>query len=210
MIMPKVKVYNQNGEVTSEMNLKEDVFGVKIKTSVVHQVYTAIRANTREPWAHTKDKGEVRGGGRKPWKQKGTGRARHGSIRSPLWKGGGVTFGPLKERNYGQKINKKMKESAFCMMLADRVADNKFIVLEDLPATEKTKEMAGLRRKLPGMGKSALFILTNGSNLISRSIKNLPKTVARGTGNVSVLDLMHNQYVITTKKAVEVLEKKFS
>ena len=105
--MLNAKVYNQTGKENGEVELTEAVFGVKPKVSVVHQVFVALRANAREPWADTKNKGEVRGGGRKPWKQKGTGRARHGSIRSPIWKGGGITFGPLSTRNYKQKINKR-------------------------------------------------------------------------------------------------------
>ncbi|MFH1142344.1 MAG: 50S ribosomal protein L4, partial [Candidatus Uhrbacteria bacterium] len=92
--MPEVKIYNLEGKANSELKLNETVFGVKAKKSLVHQVFVALIANLRQPWAHVKNKGEVRGGGRKPWQQKGTGRARHGSIRSPIWKGGGVTFGP--------------------------------------------------------------------------------------------------------------------
>ena len=90
--MPQLPLYNLNGEKTGTLDVSDAVFGVKTKTSVVHQVYVALTANAREPWADTKDRGDVRGGGKKPWKQKGTGRARHGSIRSPIWKGGGVTF----------------------------------------------------------------------------------------------------------------------
>ena len=99
----KLDLYNQAGQKSGSMELSDLVFGVKSKMAVIHQVYVALLANLREPWAHTKDKGDVRGGGKKPWKQKGTGRARHGSIRSPIWRGGGVTFGPLKIRNYKQK-----------------------------------------------------------------------------------------------------------
>ena len=102
--MAKISVYNQEGKTLESIEVLDAVFGVTPKTSVVHQVYVALLANLRRPWAHTKDRGDVSGGGKKPWKQKGTGRARHGSIRSPIWKGGGVTFGPLSVRNYKQKI----------------------------------------------------------------------------------------------------------
>ena len=105
--MSKIKVYNLEGKKTGEMELPPEVFDVKFKDSLVHQVYVAHISNARKTLAHTKTKGEVRGGGKKPWKQKGTGRARHGSIRSPLWKGGGITFGPRSERNFSKKINKR-------------------------------------------------------------------------------------------------------
>src|SRR3989338_8724646 len=103
--MTEVKVYNTEGQTSKTLELNEAVFAIPLKTSLIHQVYQAIRANLRSPWADTKDKGEVRGGGKKPWIQKGTGRARHGSIRSPIWKGGGVTHGPSSERVYDKKIN---------------------------------------------------------------------------------------------------------
>src|SRR3989338_5705358 len=139
--MPKAVLYNVQGEKTGDMELNDAVFGVKPKKSVVHQVYTALLANAREPWAHTKDKGDVRGGGKKPWRQKGTGRARHGSIRSPIWRGGGITFGPLNVRNYTKKVNKKMSQVAVRMCLTDKVNDARFIVLEALTPSGKTKEM---------------------------------------------------------------------
>src|SRR3989338_7273411 len=106
----KYQVYNQEGEKVKEMDLNPAVFEVAMNNDLVHQAVVAQAANKRKPLAHTKDKGEVRGGGKKPWKQKGTGRARHGSSRSPLWIGGGVTFGPTNERNFSKKINKKMKK----------------------------------------------------------------------------------------------------
>src|SRR3989339_2000180 len=116
--MAKVKVYNQAGESKEEMELKDAIFSVPVKPAVVYQVFQALLANIREPWAHTKNKGEVRGGGKKPWKQKGTGRARHGSIRSPLWVGGGITFGPTSARNFSVKVNKKLKKKVLAMVLS--------------------------------------------------------------------------------------------
>src|SRR3989338_6971942 len=112
MMIMKAQLYNLKGEVIGDIDLKDEIFGVKWNADVVHQALQAQIANTRKPIAHTKGRGEVRGGGKKPLRQKGTGRARHGSIRSPLWKGGGVTHGPTKDKIFAKKINKKMKRLA--------------------------------------------------------------------------------------------------
>ncbi len=122
----KVKVYNLEGKEVKQVELNDAVFNVPVKSSVVHEVFVAQRNNAREPWADTKKRGEVRGGGKKPWQQKGTGRARHGSIRSPIWKGGGVTFGPLSIRNYTTKINKKTRRLATRMCLSDKAQNTRF------------------------------------------------------------------------------------
>src|SRR3989339_1860577 len=118
----KTKFYNLVGKVVGDVELSDAIFDVKVKPTLVHAVYVAITNRARESWADTKGKGEVRGGGKKPWQQKGTGRARHGSIRSPIWKGGGVTFGPKTERNYDVKINLKEKQLALKMCLSDRAS----------------------------------------------------------------------------------------
>lgn len=136
----KIKVYNQNAEAAGEIELSPKVFGMKVNNDLVHQAVVAQMANERQVIAHTKDRSEVRGGGKKPWRQKGTGRARHGSSRSPIWIGGGVTFGPRNDRNFKKRINKKMKQNAMLMVLSDKAAGNNFIILDKLEATEyKTK-----------------------------------------------------------------------
>jgi len=143
------QVFDQTGKEIKKIGLNPSMFGVEVKESVVHQVMVAQMANFRVAIAHTKTRGEVRGGGKKPWKQKGTGRARHGSIRSPLWVGGGVTFGPRKERNFAQKVNKKMKRKALFMCLTDKVNDNLFFVLDKLNIQQgKTREMVDIFRVL--------------------------------------------------------------
>jgi len=207
--MPKVKLYNNQGKETGTIDLNVDIFGVEVKKSVVHQVYTALTANAREPWAHTKNKGEVRGGGRKPWKQKGTGRARHGSIRSPLWVGGGVTFGPLKTRNYKQKINKKMNQLAVKMCLSDKAASEKFVVLEDMPTNGKAKEVAKLREALPGMGRTTIFLTPKVDEKVNLATRNIVKFDMQQAKDVNVVDLLNHQYVVVTKKGLEILEKRF-
>ena len=137
----KVNIYNQQAESIGEMELNPKIFDVKISQALVHQAVVAQTANMRQVLAHTKGRGEVRGGGRKPWRQKGTGRARHGSIRSPIWRGGGVTFGPTKERNFKKDINKKMKQKAMLMALSDKVANDNLVILDKLTLDEyKTKK----------------------------------------------------------------------
>ncbi|MFH0923542.1 MAG: 50S ribosomal protein L4 [Candidatus Falkowbacteria bacterium] len=136
-----VKIYNQKAEQVGDMKLADKVFGVKASEALVHQAMVAQMSNERQVLAHTKDRSEVRGGGKKPWRQKGTGRARVGSSRSPIWIGGGVTFGPRKDRNFKKNINKKMRQKAMFMALSDRVESGDMAVLEKLEMAEfKTKE----------------------------------------------------------------------
>lgn len=208
--MAKAALYTQSGERQGEQELTDAVFGVHIKREVVHQVYTALRDRVREPWAHTKNKGEVRGGGRKPWQQKGTGRARHGSIRSPLWKGGGVTFGPRNVRNYFVKINKKMNRLAVKMCLSSKVADEKFFVVQGFSETGKTKGFAELRAALPGAGKSTLILSASGNGATVRAAGNIPDVRVVRAADVNVVDLLHHQFVLATPEALKVLETRLS
>ena len=153
--MISVNTYNQKGEVVGKTQLNEQIFGLKMNHDLVQQAVVAQMANKRQVLANTKDKGEVRGGGRKPWRQKGTGRARHGSIRSPLWKGGGVTFGPTSARNFTKKINQKMKTKALFIALSSKVNDNEMVLLDDLNVEPvKTKTASQILVEL--FGKIAL------------------------------------------------------
>ena len=206
--MTKVQVYNQEGKSLSEMELSSKVFSVPAKSSVVHQVYNAILANARIPWADTKGRGEVSGGGKKPWKQKGTGRARHGSTRSPIWKGGGITFGPRSVRSFKQKINKKMNRKAVAMVLSDKLLESKLIVLENLLVSGKTKEFSLLRSNLAGNGKKTLFLVKEKDENLIRATKNLPKSSTLRAIDVNVVDLMNTDYIIATKESIGVLEKR--
>ncbi|MEK7681020.1 MAG: 50S ribosomal protein L4 [Patescibacteria group bacterium] len=204
----KVKVYNLEGKETGEMNLSDAIFAVKAKPEVVHQVFVSQTNNQREPWADTKNRGEVRGGGKKPWQQKGTGRARHGSIRSPIWKGGGVAFGPLSERNYKSKINKKTRRLALKMVLSDRVKDGNFLVVDDFNFAEpKTKLFVNFVKNLPTKIKKFL-VLTSGKNenvmTMTRNLK-IVKTIR--AEDASVMDVLSKGAVLTSKAGVEVIEK---
>lgn len=208
--MSQVSLYNQEGKAVGTTELSDAVFAVKPKKSLIHQVYVALMANAREPWAHTKDRGDVRGGGKKPWKQKGTGRARHGSSRSPIWKGGGVTFGPLSERNYTQKINKKMKKKAVQMCLTAKVMEERFIALDSLESTGKTKQIAALRAALPGKGKTTLIVMPEKHDAMLRATKNIPHVDVVRASDVNVVDLLHHQYVIASKATITALEKRLA
>jgi large subunit ribosomal protein L4 len=208
--MPKVAVYNIKGEQAGSQELSDDVFAATGGKTLVHQVYLALEANAREPWAHTKDRSEVRGGGRKPWKQKGTGRARHGSNRSPIWTGGGVTFGPLSERNFKQKINKKMNKKAVKLCLTGKVTEEKLVVLENVPATGKTKDMAALRKMLPGDGKTTLIVVEEVDDTAALALRNIPRVHMQRAHDVNVVDLLHHQYIIVTKSGVETLESRLA
>jgi len=206
----KTKIYNLKGKEAGEVELSDKVFGVKVKPEVVHLVFTQQTNNQREPWADTKSKAEVSGGGRKPWQQKGTGRARHGSIRSPIWKGGGVVFGPRTVRNYETKINKKVRQLAIRMCLSDKVAGGALYVVENFNfEAPKTKFFAELLKVLPLKQRSFLVLTADKDDSVLRSTRNLKKIQTRRAQDANVLDLMKYQAVITTVDGVKKLGEVF-
>ncbi|MGB0757033.1 MAG: 50S ribosomal protein L4 [Patescibacteria group bacterium] len=173
----KVSVYNKQGKEQKTVDLPAEVFAVALKPDVVKQVIVAIQANQREVYAHTKGRSEVRGGGKKPWRQKGTGRARHGSTRSPIWVGGGVTFGPTKERNFSKKINKKVRRLALKMVLSDKAENKAIVVVEDLNMEAiKTKAVVDMLKALPLDGRPTLILTDAVSEALTKSVANIPKT----------------------------------
>ena len=219
----ELKVYNQKAEEVGKVKLPEKIFGLPWNPNLVHQVMVAMQANQRKIIAHTKTRAEVRGGGRKPWRQKGTGRARHGSIRSPLWKGGGVTFGPRKEKVYSQKINKKMKRKALFTALSQKARDNEILILDDLKLENaKTKEAAAILKslskikgfeKLAGKKNAALILIsTKGGSAsgrkdknenLKRSFRNLPGVLLNEARNLNLLDALTYKYLILDKETVK-------
>lgn len=213
--MAKVSVYNQTGEKVSDLELNPKVFGVTASVPLVHQVITAILANKRNVVSHTKTRGDVRGGGKKPWKQKGTGRARHGSTRSPIWRGGGITFGPRSDKNFSQKINKTMRRRALLAVVSDKVRDNKFIVLDKISlGAPKTKEVAliikSLKEKVSAdFGKKVLLALPGISTDLMRASKNLPKLWVTNAGGLNVYEVMNNNLLVTTVDGVKKMEELF-
>jgi large subunit ribosomal protein L4 len=200
----EVAVYKIDGTKSGSITLPAELFGVELNTALVHEAVVAQDANSRIRIAQTKDRSEVRGGGRKPWKQKGTGRARHGSRRSPIWIGGGITFGPIKDRNFSKKMNRKAKQKAIKMVLSDRAADERLIVVEDYAiAQAKTKLVADVRQKLPGAGTSGLLVLTSDDKDIKVASQNLPKTETISVSSLNVRDLLIAEYVFVSKAGLE-------
>lgn len=211
----KANVYNQEGKIIGDQKFNAKIFGIEIKPEVIHQVMVAMRSNSRHPWAHTKIRADVQGGGRKPWRQKGTGRARAGSIRSPIWRGGGVTFGPRKERNYFKKINKKLKRKVFLMCLSDKAKEKNIYVLDKLEMKNiKTKTFNTMLHKLiKGFGKDnkkILLALEKKHENIIKSARNIKGIKTIPISDLNVLDLLRSDYLLTTKAGIISIEKQYS
>lgn len=205
--MSKIKVYNMEGKAVSERELPAKLFGAKVDASLVHLAVEVQVASARTPAAHTKTRGEVRGGGKKPWKQKGTGRARHGSIRSPIWVGGGITFGPRPNRNYAKKLNKKTKKAVFAMVMSDKAQHDALIALDAFGMEGgKTKTMAAMLKKLP-VGRKVLLVLPTSDKMAIRASRNLQNLRTVTAGDVSFLDVLKADTVVTPVATLDVLEK---
>lgn len=206
-----VKTYNQKGEELEKTNLPKEIFDVPLKSDLVWQVTVSQMANRRKLIAKTKDRSEVRGGGRKPWKQKGLGRARHGSIRSPIWRHGGVTFGPSPEKIFAKKIPKKMKKTAIKMVLSEKLRNNLVILLDKLQIEKpKTKLISEILRHLPLKIKSAIFIIPASDKNLILATKNIPKMGVIQAKDLNVFDLLSFQYVIFPKDSIKVIKEQLS
>lgn len=211
--MSKEIVYNQEGKEIEKVELPADIFGLEMNEDLVCQAVNAQRANTRKVIAHTKDRSEVRGGGCKPWRQKGTGRARHGSTRSPIWRGGGVTFGPTKERVFTQKINKKMKRKALFMALSSKVKDKESVLLDKLELTEaKTKKISEILNKLGSklkkeLNKSVLIVLPSMDEKMIRAIRNVPKIKSIMADSLNIYDVLSYHYLLMPKESIKIIQK---
>ena len=205
----EVKCYDQQGKVVSQAKLPREIFGQKVNPDLIHQVVVSQMANRRRVLAHTKGRGEVRGGGRKPWRQKGTGRARHGSIRSPLWRGGGVTFGPTKEKVFQKKINKKMRRKALLMVLSAKAEKNLLILLDKIKlAQPKTRLMAEILDKLPIKG-SCLIALPELDKNVIRAGRNLPQVGIVQAKDLNALDLLNYKYLVVPQDSIKVIQETF-
>jgi len=213
--MLKTDLYNFQGEKIGEIELP-DIFNIEFNPALVHQVFRWHQFNTYYPYAHTKTRGEVRGGGKKPWPQKGTGRARHGSIRSPIWKGGGVTFGPRKEKKREIKINKKMKRKAILMILSEKLRQNLLRVIDKIETQRyKTKEFEKFfvkflePRKTEKKRESALLVIEKDQPEIYRSVRNLPYADTISARNLNLIELLNHKYLFLTKDSIKELIKRF-
>lgn len=206
----KYTVYNQEGKEVGTTLLPKEIFEVKISPDLVHQVVVSQMANRRKVIAHTKTRAEVRGGGRKPWRQKGTGRARVGSIRSPLWKGGGVIFGPRKERVFKKEIPKKMKRLALFMVLSGKIKNNLLILLDKLKIEKpKTKEMTEIFKKIPCKNESSLIALPELNKNLILAARNIPDIETIQAKDLNALDLLSFKYLIMPKEAIKLVKETF-
>ena len=207
--MPKITMLKTDGSAAGEIVLSDDVFGVEVNETAIHEVVVAHLAAKRQGTQCTLTRSEVRGGGIKPWRQKGTGRARHGSIRSPQWTGGGVVFAP-KPRTYYKKVNKKVKKLAMLSALSGKVAAEDMIVLDALVlAQPKTKEMVGVLKNI-GATKKALIITSDKDEAGVRASGNLPGVKAATTGELNVYDIVNADKLVITQDAAKRLEEVYA
>ncbi len=209
----KISIYNQKGQEIEKAELNSDIFGVKINHNLLHQAVNAQSANSRKVIAHTKDRSEVRGGGRKPWRQKGTGRARHGSNRSPIWRGGGITFGPTKERNFSKKINKKMKRKALFMALSSKLTDNEMIMLDKIELKEaKTKQVIEIMNDLQNaldrnLHKGMLVVMPGSDEKLIQASNNIPKVKIIRADSLNILDVLKYKHLLLIKGSEKTIER---
>ena len=206
--MAKVSVYNMEGKEVETMELDDAVFGVDVNEHLVHMAVVQQLANNRQGTQKAKTRAEVRGGGRKPWRQKGTGHARQGSTRAPQWTGGGVVFAPT-PRDYSFKLNKKEKRAALKSALSSRVAENKFVVVDELKFDAiKTKDFAKVMSNL-GVEKALVVINDNDTNVVM-SAKNIPTVKTASTSTINVYDILKYNTVVVTKDAVNTIQEVYA
>ena len=204
--MPSVKVYKMDGSEAGTIELSEKVFGAEYNEPLIHQAVVTRLANERQGTKSTLTRTEVRGGGRKPWRQKGTGNARQGSIRAPQWIKGGVVFAP-KSRDFSKDMNKKAKAAALVSALSKKVADGELIVVESLSVKEgKTKEMVAFKNAL-ALDKSAVVVMDNDDSLVIRAAKNIQKFSTLPVAQISTYEVVANSKVVLTKEAVKKIEE---
>jgi len=201
------KIFSQDGKESGKISLPESVFAVNWNSDVVHEVVVSMQSNARAGTAHTKDRSEVRGGGRKPWKQKGTGRARHGSRRSPIWTGGGVTFGPRSEKDYSKKINKNLKAKALAITLSKKLKDGEMIFVDSLsfeaPKTADAKTIVtalakgtGIEELVTKRKNTAVVVLSERNENIEKSFANFGNMEVMQAKDISTVDLLTYKYVV--------------
>src|SRR3989344_31251 len=219
----EAKIYNQKGKESGKVKLPEAVFGLPWNNDLVHQVMVSMMSNSRSTIAHTKGRGEVSGGGKKPWKQKGTGRARHGSTRSPILVGGGITFGPVKEKDYSRKINKNMSIKALFTVLSQKMKDGEVLFVDNFGVKDaKTKEAKDILSNLAKVDgfetlvtkrkNSAFIALDKSDDSIKRSFNNFGNLQMGELRNLNILNVLNHKYLIINnpEESVKLLSEKVS
>ncbi|MBZ4645231.1 MAG: large subunit ribosomal protein [Petroclostridium sp.] len=207
--MPKVALYDMSGKQVGDIELNDSIFGVEVNKTVLHQVVVNYLANQRQGTQNTKTRAEVRGGGIKPWRQKGTGRARQGSIRAPQWVKGGIALGP-KPRSYRYSLNKKVKRLALKSALSSKVLENDILVLDNLSLDSiKTKEMVKVLDNLK-VDSKALIVLPEKNEVIIKSARNIPGVTTTLVSTLNVYDILNHDKFIVTKDAVAKIEEVYA
>ncbi|MFA6382857.1 MAG: 50S ribosomal protein L4 [Parcubacteria group bacterium] len=207
--MAEAKVYNLEGKEVESLKLADSVFGLPKNDDLVHQVFVSLSANQRQVLADTKNRGERSGSGIKPWRQKGTGRARVGSSRTPTWRGGGVAFGPTSDRNFKKKINRKMNAKAIATVLSGKLKDDELIIVEKMELAEnKTKQMAAVLKKFDLKGR-ILMALMDGEKKAMLSSRNLKKVSNISVKQLNVWDMLNNKNLVLSKESARFLEAKY-
>lgn len=205
--MPKVSVYNMEGQTVGEIELSDEVFAAEVNEPLLHEAVVAYLANQRQGTVGTKTRAEVRGGGRKPWRQKGLGRARHGSIRSPLWVGGGTVFGP-KPREYRLKMNKKARRQALRSALSGKVRDGALVVVDELQLAEpKTRTMVGILSRLGAGADGALIVTRDTNENVQRAARNIEGVNTAAATGLNVYQIMAHAKLVMTRDAVAAVEE---
>lgn len=198
-------IVNKEGKEVGSVTVPTSVFGLDSNDALVHQAFTIKTSNARNNYAHTKTRADVRGGGAKPWRQKGTGRARHGSNRSPIWVGGGVTFGPRNERNFSKKLSTKMNRKAIATVLSAKVRDDLFTVVDSLAfAAPKTKEARAALDAL-GVNRSVLVLGTTSDENFVKSFRNIEKVTPRSINRINIVELLKHARCIVSQDALQSL-----
>lgn len=207
--MPKVDVYDLKGKKVSDIELAESVFGIEPNENIVHSVLVNYLANQRQGTQSTKTRAEVRGGGRKPWKQKGTGRARQGSIRAPQWIKGGIALGP-KPRSYKYRVNRKERQLAIKSLLSSKVLENDLVVVDKFDFKEiKTKQMADAMKNLK-VEEKALIVLPASNEVVQKSARNLANVTTSSVNTINVYELLKNKKLVVTVDTIKKLEEVYA
>ncbi len=199
-----MEVVNKHNKKVGEIDLPDKIFKAGWNPALVHQVLVAENANRRKPYAAVKNRSEVKGGGKKPWAQKGLGRARHGSIRSPIWVGGGVTHGPKSGRDFGKKVNKKMKRAAIHSVLSRKASEGEVKIIDELNlADQKTKSFAGILKNFFETRTSLLVVPGKENKTVTRAARNIPKTKVTLADSLNISDCLNHKNIFFEKEAVK-------